>query len=85
MQSEWQLQEAKNNLSRLIKQTVGGEPQIVTVYGKPVVVVVSADEYARLTHPLHRGKLSSTLLRPDIAADDLDTTRSHDRGRDAVL
>jgi len=84
MHSEWQLQEAKNNLSLLIRQATTGDPQVVTVHGKPTAVVVSADEYIRLTRP-RRGKLSAALLRPDIAGDDLDITRSSDTGRDVEL
>ena len=84
MHSEWQLQEAKNNLSQLIKAATKGEPQVVTVHGKPTAVVVSADEFARLTRP-QRGKLSSALLRPDTAGEDLDFTRSRDTGRDVEL
>ena len=84
MHSEWQLQEAKNNLSQLIKQANPGEPQVVTVHGKPTAVAVSADEFARLTHP-RRGKLSSALLRPDVAGEDLDFARSRDTGRDVDL
>ncbi len=84
MHSEWQLQEAKNNLSQLIKQAVAGDAQVVTVHGKPTAVVLSSEEYARLTRP-KRGKLSSALLRPDIAVDDLDFTRSRDTGREIDL
>jgi prevent-host-death family protein len=84
MHSEWQLQEAKNKLSQLIKQAAAGDPQVVTVHGKPTAVVVSADEYNRLTRP-RRGKLSSALLRPDIAGEDLDFSRSRDTGRNVEL
>ncbi len=83
MHSEWQLQEAKTNLSQLIKQAAGGDVQTVTVHGKPTAVVVSAVEYARLTR--HRGKLSTALLRPDLAGEDLDFSRSRDTGRDIKL
>ena len=83
MNSEWQLQEAKGNFSQLIKRAVGGDAQVVTVHGKPTAVVVSAEEYARLTK--RKGKLSSALLRPDLAADDLDISRSRDTGRDIEL
>lgn len=84
MHGEWQLQEAKNHLSQLIKQAATGDAQVVTVHGKPTAVVVSAEEYARLT--VHRrGKLSAALLRPDIGADDLDIARSRDTGRDIDL
>ena len=80
MNSEWQLQQAKGNFSQLIKRAAGGDAQVVTVHGKPTAVVVSAEEYARLTR--RRGKLSSALLRPDLAAEDLDISRSRDSGRD---
>ena len=83
MNSEWQLQEAKGNFSQLIKRAAGGDAQVVTVHGKPTAVVVSAEEYARLTR--RRGKLSSALLRPDLAAEDLDISRSRDSGRDIAL
>jgi len=84
MHTEWQLQEAKNKLSQLIKEALSGEVQVVTVHGKPAAVVVSAAEYARLTRP-RRGKLSAALLRPDIAGDDLDLSRSRDTGREIQL
>lgn len=80
---QWQLQEAKGNLSQLIKQAAGGDAQVVTVHGKPTAVVVSAEEYARLTR--RQSKLSAVLLRPDLAAEDLDISRSRDTGRDIEL
>ena len=84
MHNEWQLQEAKNNLSKLIKQAATGEAQVVTVHGKPTAVVLSAEEYLRLTQS-RRGKLTAALLHPEIGADDLDITRSRDTGRDISL
>ncbi len=83
MHSEWQLQEAKGNFSQLIKRAASGDAQTVTVHGKPTAVVVSAEEYARLTR--RRGKLSDALLRPDLAVDDLDISRSRDTGRNIEL
>ena len=83
MCGEWQLQEAKGNFSQLIKQAASGDAQIVTVHGKPTAVVVSVKDYARLTRP--RSKLSSALLRPDLAAEDLDISRSRDSGRNIQL
>jgi antitoxin Phd len=80
---EWQLQEAKGNFSQLIKRAAGGDAQVVTVHGKPTAVVVSAEEYARLTRS--KGKLSNALLRPDLAVEDLDFSRSRDTGRSIEL
>lgn len=84
MHSEWQLQQAKNGFSRLIKEAIGGSPQRVTLHGKPAAVVVSAEEYERLTKR-NKGKLSATLLRTELGGDDIDFGRSRDTGRDAAL
>ena len=84
MHSKWQLQEAKGNLSQLIKRAAGGDAQVVTVHGKPTAVVVSAEEYARLTRP-RQGKLSAVLLHPELAVEDLDFSRSRDTGRNIKL
>lgn len=84
MHSEWQLQQAKNSFSQLIKEAIGGSPQRVTLHGKPAAVVVSAQEYERLTKR-NKGKLSATLLRTELAGDDIDFGRERDLGRDAAL
>jgi antitoxin Phd len=40
----WQLQNAKNRLSELIKIANEGKPQLITKNGKPSVYVVKADD-----------------------------------------
>lgn len=84
MHSEWQLQQAKNGFSQLIKEAIGGSPQRVSLHGKPAAVVVSAAEYERLTKR-SKGKLSAALLRPEIGGDDIDLGRDRDTGRDVPL
>lgn len=84
MHSEWQLQQAKNGFSQLIKEAISGSPQRVTLHGKPAAVVVSAEEYDRLTKR-NKGKLSSALLRTELGGDDIDFGRDRDTGRDAAL
>ncbi len=84
MHGEWQLQQAKNGFSQLIKDAVGGAPQHVTLHGKPAAVVVSAEEYKRLTRR-NKGKLSVALLHPEIAGEDIDFARDRDAGRDVSL
>ena len=79
MAEEWQLQQAKGNFSQLVKRAAAGNAQVVTVHGKPAAVVISAQEYSRLTR--RKDKLSAALLRPDLAIDDLDLSRSRDTGR----
>jgi prevent-host-death family protein len=47
---EWQLQEAKSRLSEVLREA-GKAPQTITLHGKPAAVVVSFDDYRRLTEP----------------------------------
>ncbi len=84
MRTAWQLQDAKNNFSRLIKLATEGEAQVVTVHGKPAAVIVSTREYEKLTRP-SAGKLSKLLLCPDLAGDDLEFSRQRDTGRKIAL
>jgi prevent-host-death family protein len=49
MQAEaWSLQDAKNRFSAVVEAAQRGEPQLVTKRGAPAVVVLAAEEYARL-------------------------------------
>lgn len=41
----WQLQEAKQRFSELVRRTLEEGPQVVTRHGEEVVVVVAANEY----------------------------------------
>jgi prevent-host-death family protein len=43
----WQLQEAKQRFSELVRRTLEEGPQVVTRHGEEVVVVVPAAEYRR--------------------------------------
>jgi antitoxin Phd len=45
----WQLQHAKNRFSELVDAALRKGPQEVNRHGKPAVVVVSKEEYDRLT------------------------------------
>jgi prevent-host-death family protein len=44
----WQLQEAKQRLSEVVRQALEDGPQVVTRHGKETVVVVSIEEFERL-------------------------------------
>jgi prevent-host-death family protein len=45
----WPLQDARARLSELIRRAQSEGPQHVTVHGRGTVVVLSEDEYSRLT------------------------------------
>ena len=46
---QWSLQDAKNRFSAVVEAACKGEPQTVTKRGKRAVVVLSAEEYDRLS------------------------------------
>ena len=45
MISSWQLQEAKNKLSKLVDEAMTSGPQIITRRGVEVAIVLSVEEY----------------------------------------
>jgi antitoxin Phd len=78
----WQLQAAKQRFSELVERARREGPQVVTKHGREAVVVVSAEEYRRLTGP--RDNLVEFLRSaPDF--DRLDLRRTSDRGREPGL
>jgi prevent-host-death family protein len=78
----WQLQEAKQKFSQLVRRALDEGPQVVTRHGQEVVVVLSADEFRRLTG--HTLDFKEFLLSgPDLSA--LDLERSMDLPRDIEL
>jgi prevent-host-death family protein len=84
--SHWQLQEAKARFSELVKRAREQGPQHVSVRGEPAVVVVSEEEFARLTSS--RRSIVDHLLEgapwPDDVVDAINT-RSRETGRDVVI
>ncbi|MDR2942110.1 MAG: type II toxin-antitoxin system prevent-host-death family antitoxin [Treponema sp.] len=48
--SNWQLQEAKAMFSEVVKEA-GLKPQIITVRGKEKAVIISFEEYKKLSSP----------------------------------
>ena len=45
----WQMQAAKARFSELMKQAADHGPQEITLHGRPVAVVISRDEFERLS------------------------------------
>lgn len=54
---EIQLKDAKATLSAVVDQAVRGHPAIITRHGKKEAVVLSFDEYEKLTHVPSFGRL----------------------------
>ncbi|MET0395453.1 MAG: type II toxin-antitoxin system Phd/YefM family antitoxin [Longimicrobiaceae bacterium] len=79
----WKLEEAKNRFSEVVRLALSHEPQRVTRNGRDAVVVVSADDYERLTAPgdlVHF--LQTSPLAEALSSGDLDLDRPRDLGRD---
>ena len=74
----WQLQEAKQRFSELVRHARAEGPQVVTKHGEEVAVVVSIEEYRRLTDKLPSFK-RFLLAAPDLDALEID--RSRERAR----
>lgn len=84
MMKTWQLQEAKAHLSELIKNASTGNPQEITLRGKPTVVVLSINEYEKLKRP--KPKLVDFLQQsPLVGTDDVDIIRDKSPVRDIEL
>jgi prevent-host-death family protein len=54
---EIQLRDAKANLSAVVDDAVGGEPSVITRHGKPEAVVLSFEEWLRLSQVPSFGRL----------------------------
>lgn len=82
MRNQWQLQEAKNRLSQVVQQAEQ-HAQVITVRGKPTVVVLSVGAYERLTRP--RNTLVEFMRNSPLHGLELDLARSRDAGREVDL
>jgi prevent-host-death family protein len=80
----WQIQEAKAQLSELLRETEQAGPQLITWHGREVAVVMSRSEYDRLTGT---GQSLVEFIRnsPLSGTDDIDFTRDLSVTRDVAL
>ena len=73
MPRTWQLQEAKNKFSRVVSEAQHSGPQIITRRGEKTAVVLSFEEYRRLT--ASDQKLSEFFRKSPLAEVELDLSR----------
>lgn len=78
----WQLQEAKNRLSRVIDDAINSGPQIITRRGVEVAIVLSYDEYKRIV--ASQQKLSTFLRESPLAGVQPDLARDKSEARDDI-
>ena len=78
----WQLQEAKNKLSRVVENAVNSGPQIITKRGVEVAIVISYAEYEKLV--VSRGNLSDFFRESPLVGIDLDVARDRSEAREDI-
>src|ERR1700740_1492737 len=82
----WQIQDAKQRFSEMIRAVTSEGPQVITRHGEDVAVVVDIGEYHRLTRPAVdlTGILLGGPKLDDAAADvftEIEAERKADFGR----
>lgn len=78
----WQLQEAKNKLSRVVDNAVNSGPQIITKRGKEVVIVLSYSEYKKMI--ASRGNLSAFFRDSPLVGAGLGLARDKSQVREDI-
>lgn len=83
MKTIWALQDAKNRFSELVDHAVRDGPQIVTRRGKETVVVLSVQDFRKLS--AGQGSLVTFFRQSPLVGVELDLTRGVDYGREIEL
>ena len=78
---KWQVQQAKARFSEMVERAIKDGPQTITRHGKPVVVLVRAEEFDRLNKG-RRSFKEILMSGPDI---DLPIVRSREKARKIEL
>ena len=81
--TRWQLQEAKNQLSEVVRRAQRDGPQVITLHGSDAAVVVSARDFSRLSRP--KGKLVEFFRKSPLVGVELGVVRDKDTGRKVDL
>jgi len=77
--ANWQVQDAKTHLSELIERARSEGPQTITRHGSERAVVLSIEDYRKLTMP-HTDFKAHLLGGPKV--DEFEIERDRDLGRD---
>lgn len=80
---KWQLQEAKNRFSEVVRMASEEGPQTVTKHGKDSVVVLSVEDFRKLEQP--KTSLVDFLQKSPLSNVHIDTKRDKSPTRDIDL
>ena len=85
-QNEWQLQDAKARFSEVFRLARECGPQRVTKHGREAVVVIPAEEFARLIGAgARKGTLAEFFAASPLRGSGINLERPRDFGRDITL
>ena len=79
----WQVQEAKQHFSELVRRAEEDGPQTVARHGKDVAVVLGMEEYSRLQREANVRFVDFLRSMPEVPEDLLD--RQRDLPREVAL
>lgn len=79
----WQLQEAKSKFSQLVENAILDEPQFVTKHGNNAVVILSYEDYQKITKP--QTDLVTFLRSSPLMETELEFSRHRDLPRELDL
>ncbi len=80
---KWQLQEAKNRFSEVVRKASEEGPQTVTKHGKDSVVVLSAEDYRKLEQP--KTSLVTFFQKSPLSKVEIDIKRDKSPSRNVDL
>lgn len=79
----WQLQDAKSKFSHLVEKALHNGPQFVTKHGNNAVVILSFEEYQKITRS--KSDLIEFLRSSPLANIELDISRDKNPPREIEL
>ena len=83
--STWQLQDAKAQFSAVVRQAETRGPQLISVRGKPAVVVLSQADYRRLQSRSNKPSFTQLMQSSPLVGLNLVIDRSPDLTRHITL
>jgi prevent-host-death family protein len=83
MMEQWQLQDAKNRFSEVVQKALKHGPQLITRRGIKTAVIMSIEEYQKLTKP--KTDIVDFFHKSPLKNIGIDLTRDKDAGREVGL
>ena len=81
----WSLQNAKTHLSQIVREAQRIGPQRVTLHGKDAAVIVAADEFDRLQHPVSGRDIVTVLAKSPLRDVEFERLTIKSKVRDVEL